>query len=184
MYPAHCTAAGWGPSLALHPSNLVMSSHGVSQARLILSHSAFKSSFKFCQSVQLAPEQRCPIHFEKDESHSVLVSLLLCRPSRYQKPPNSTGCQPTPPAHFAPGNFPATVPQSCSAAWGYCDTSAGHSTGPHWLSYKWPLPIDLACSVTASIPWWDKAKTRKDPISGWVFRMPGEEEWDEAMWCS
>jgi len=43
---------------------------------------------------------------------------------------------------FMPGNFPATLPQACRVAWGYCDQNAGAATWPYCHSYSLPWPID------------------------------------------
>lgn len=48
--------------------------------------------------------------------------------------PCSEEHQPTPPGPFRLHSHPATQPQACSAAWGYCGQSAKPGTWPCWTS--------------------------------------------------
>jgi len=58
----------------------------------------------------------------------------------------SASCQLTPSDPSPPCSFPATLPQACSNAWGFCNWNAGPGTWSCRTSSHWPQPSDPACS--------------------------------------
>jgi len=68
-------------------------------------------------------------------SQLLLATLFLMQAWPSWPPGHSVGScsakhQPLPPGPFPLQSHPATQPQACSAAWGYCGESAGPSTWP------------------------------------------------------
>jgi len=75
----------------------------------------------------------------------------------------SASCQPAPAATFLLGNFPTTLPQVCSIAWGCCEPSVGPGIWPCWSSYNWPWPIDPVCPDPSAEPSYPRADEHSHP---------------------